>query len=158
MPPPYELVEATPRWTARRLDALAAALLLPTPARGAFLFDADQRFYALCTRSLVTLQQAARRIIQHLGLVCDTVVVTFRSDVPFAAQIERDGGHWFVEIDKQYQGDGRALGAILAHECCHILLHDRRLPRFGTAVDEVHVDLAVMLTGLGPLCLNAVEV
>ncbi len=155
--PVHGIVEATPAWVARRLDALAATLLLPCPARDAFLFPADVAFYDLCTTSLISLQQAARRVVEHLGLACDTVVVAFRSDLPNPARIEREGGHWFIEIAVAHRNDGPVLGAILAHECCHILLEERRVPRFDTAVDEVHVDLALMLAGLGALTLNAIE-
>jgi hypothetical protein len=155
--PIHGIVEATPSWVARRLEALAATLLLPCPVRGAFLFPANEAFYALCTTSVITLQQAARRVVEHLGLACDTVVVAFRSDLPNPARIEREGAHWFIEIAAVHQSDGPVLGAILAHECCHILLEERRVPRFDTAVDEVHVDLALMLAGLGALTLNAIE-
>lgn len=155
--PVHGIVEATPAWVARRLHALAATLVLPCPVRDAFFFPADEAFYDLCTASVISLQQAARRIVEHLGLECDTVVVAFRSDLPNPARIERDGAHWFIEIALEHRSDGPVLGAILAHECCHILLEERRIPRFGTAVDEVHVDLALMLAGLGALTLNAIE-
>lgn len=155
--PVHGIVEAAPAWVARRLEALAPTLLLPCPVRDAFLFPADAAFYALCTDSVISLQQAARRVVEHLGLACDTVVVTFRTDLPNPARIEREGGHWFIEISAEHRDDGPVLGAILAHECCHILLEERRIPHFGTPVDEVHVDLALMLAGLGALTLNAIE-
>lgn len=155
--PVHGIVEATPAWVARRLHALAATLVLPCPVRDAFFFPADKAFYDLCTASVISLQQATRRIVEHLGLACDTVVVAFRSDLPNPARIERDGAHWFIEIALEHRDDGPVLGAILAHECCHILLEERRIPHFGTAVDEVHVDLALMLAGLGALTLNAIE-
>ena len=155
--PVHGTVEATPAWVARRLDALAATLLLPCPTRDSFLFPADDAFYELCTASVISLQQAARRVVEHLGLACDTVVVGFRSDLPNPARIQREGGHWFIEIAAAHRDDGPVLGAILAHECGHILLEERRVPRFDTAVDEVHVDLAIMLAGLGALTLNAIE-
>jgi hypothetical protein len=155
--PIHGIVDASPAWVARRLSALSATLLLPCPVRDAFLFPANEAFYALCTTSVISLQQAARRVVEHLGLECDTVVVTYRSDLPNPARIEREGGHWFIEIADKHRSDGPVLGAILAHECCHILLEERGVPRFDTAVDEVHVDLALMLAGLGALTLNAIE-
>jgi hypothetical protein len=153
----YQLVEANEGWVARRLEALAAALHLPGPVRDGFLFRADVRFYRECTESIVSLQRAARRVIDHLGLRCDSVVVSFRDNLSHAGMIELDGGHWFIEIAAQYKNDPQALGAILAHECCHILVAERRLHLFRTAVDEVHVDLACMLSGLGPLTLNGIS-
>ena len=153
--PGHAVVEATPGWVNRRLDALAEALLLPTPVHDSFLFHADPAFYSDCTASIISLQGAARRIIEHLGLTCDTVIVSFRS-LTHPGHIQRSGRDWFIEIATEYRGDGDAIGAILAHECCHILVEERGLRRFETAVDEVHVDLAVMLSGLGALTLNGI--
>lgn len=150
------VVDATPRWVEERLAALADQLLLPAPVLDGFLFLADDAFYAACTESIVSLQRAAKRIVLHLGLSCDTVICAFKS-LPNPATIQRVGNDWFMEIDPQYKADGRALGAILAHEVCHILVDERGVPHFDTAVDEVHVDLAVMLAGLGALTLNAIE-
>ncbi len=153
----YSVLETTRGWVSRRLRDLSAALLLPCPTRDGFLFPADPDFYRLCTDSVVTLQGAAKRILQHVGLTCDLVVVTFRSDLPHPGRIEHDGSSFFVEINSQHRGDGPALGAILAHECCHILVAARGVGRLGTVEDEVHVDLASILAGLGPLTLNGVD-
>ena len=154
--PIYGVVDASPAWVAGRLDKLAHQLLLPTPVRDGFLFDASPAFYAACTESIITLQSAAKRIVQHLGLACDSVICTFRT-LPNPATIQRIGNDWFVEIASEYRNDAHALGAILAHEICHILVDERGVPHFENAVDEVHVDLAVMLSGLGALTLNAIE-
>ncbi len=154
--PIHGVVDASPGWVSKRLESLAQQLLLPAPVRDAFLFDASPKFYRACTESIVTLQGAAKRIVEHLGLRCDTVICAFRT-LPNPAHIQRVGNDWFMEISSDYKTDGYALGAILAHEVCHILLEEKRVPMFGTAVDEVHVDLAVMLSGLGALTLNAIE-
>ncbi|MHB8876011.1 MAG: hypothetical protein ACYC8T_20165 [Myxococcaceae bacterium] len=153
----YPVFEATPGWVAGRLAALSECLLLPCPVRDGFLFRADAAFYRQCTGSIVTLQSAARRIIEHLGLSCRGVVVSFVPRPPFAGRIEHDGGNYFIEIAEQHRNDAKALGAILAHECCHILVGERKVNLLGTAEDEVHVDLAAMLTGLGALTLNGIE-
>ncbi|HEY3357281.1 MAG TPA: hypothetical protein VGQ83_28785 [Polyangia bacterium] len=150
------LHDTTRGWVARRLAALSGALLLPCPVRDGFLFAASPEFYRLCTESVLTLQTAARRVIDHLGLDCDAVVVAFRSDLPGAGRIERDGGRYFIEIATAFRHDGRALGAILAHECCHILVAERGVRRLETVEDEVHVDLTAMLAGLGALTLNGI--
>jgi len=154
--PPHSVVDAAPGWISQRLEVLAQQLVLPTPVRDAFLFDASKKFYAACTESIITLQGAAKRIVEHLGLACDTVICTFRK-LPNPAHIQRVGNDWFMEISSEYKSDAYALGAILAHEVCHILVEQRHMPHFGNAVDEVHVDLAVMLSGLGVLTLNAIE-
>ncbi|MCA9618338.1 MAG: hypothetical protein KC731_04935 [Myxococcales bacterium] len=156
MPAPYGLVEATPGFIVDRLDALAKALLLPRPSRDGFLFDASPAFYASCTASVVTLQRATRRIIHHLRIPCETVVVGFTPSLGAAARIEPDGANFFVEIDPRFRDDPHALGAILAHEMCHILAAQKGLRVLGNALDEVHVDLLALLTGLGPLTLNGI--
>jgi hypothetical protein len=153
----YDVVDARAGFVSQLITSLADALALPAPARDTFLFAPDDAFYAACTESIVTLQHAARKIIDHLGLRAGTVVVGFVSGLGVAGRIERQGGAWFIEIDARYRGDGPTLGAILAHECCHIVLHDRGVRALGNALDEVHVDLAAMLTGLGALTLNAIH-
>ncbi|MEO8702400.1 MAG: hypothetical protein ABI867_20310 [Kofleriaceae bacterium] len=153
---PHAAVDASPSWVTHRLEALAQTLLLPAPVRDGFLFRPDAAFYAACTDSIITIQSAARRIIEHLGLQCDTVIVAFRT-LPHPGHIQRAGRDWHVEIASKHRDDARAIGAILAHECCHMLVEDRKLPRFGTSVDEVHVDLAAMLSGLGALTLNGIS-
>ncbi|MGC4118687.1 MAG: hypothetical protein QM765_29840 [Myxococcales bacterium] len=143
-------------WVADRLRGLSLALQLPCPTRGGFLFRADDEFYRLCTESAASLQKAVRRVLDHLDLPCRSVLVSFEPNLSRPAQIERRGDEYFIEIDPRYRQDGPALGALLAHECCHVLLHDRRLPELGNVEDEVHVDLTAMLTGLGPLTLNGI--
>jgi len=154
--PEHEVVDASPAWVTRRLDALAKAMLLPSPVIDSFLFAADEAFYASCIESIGLLQLAVRRIIDHLGLSCDTVSVTF-TELSHPGHIERYGRDWYIEISSEYAQDPFAIGAILAHECCHILVADRGVPRFKTAIDEVHVDLAAMLSGLGALTLNGIQ-
>ena len=150
----YAPVAARPAWVIQRLRALADALALDAPTRQGFLFEPDEAFYAACTASIVSLQGAAARIVRHLGLRCEVVTVVFLANLPAAAHIEHDGAAWHIEIDARWRDDARSLGAILAHEVCHILVRERGIPRFGTVVDEVHVDLAVLLAGLGALTLN----
>ena len=144
-------IEASERWVSERLVALAGALHLVGPVRDGFGFPADLGFYAECTESIVSLQKAARRIIDHIGLACDSVVVLWGTHVA----TERADGAWFVTLDRAYAKDGIGLGALLAREVCRILLAHRNILRCGATLDAVHVELAVMLTGLGALTLNA---
>lgn len=153
----YGVVDASPAEVDAMLARLAAALVLPAPAPARFLFPGGEAFYAACTESVITLQRAARKVIEHLGLRCGSVVVTFVRQLGAAGRVERDGDAWFIEIDDTHRASGRALGAILAHECCHVLLIERGVYPLGNALDEVYVDLAVMLTGLGALSLGAIR-
>lgn len=149
-----QVVEATERWVDHRLRAVAGALDLPCPVRESFLFAAHFAFYAQCTESDVTLQRAAKRIFVHAGLPCDAVVVLWKAGLGQRARADRDGDSWFLEIDAVFKGNASALGAILARLVAHALITVRNLPRAGHAVDEVDVDLAIMLAGLGPLVLG----
>lgn len=146
-------VEATERWVGARLDALAASLHLACPVREAFLFDADHAFYTQCTESDVTLQRAAKRVFLHAGLPCDAVVVLWKTGLG-AARLDRDGDSWFLELDATWKTNAHALGAIVAREVGLAVLAARNVRRLRTVVDEVHVDLVVMLTGLGSLLLH----
>lgn len=149
-----QVVEATERWVDGRLRAVASALDLPCPVRESFLFAADYAFYAQCTESDVTLQRAAKRIFVHAGLPCDAVVVLWKVGLGQPARADRDGDSWFIELDAVFKTNASALGAILARQAAHALITARHVARAGHVVDEVDVDLAVMITGLGPLVLG----
>lgn len=153
----YERLKTTAAWVRRRVEVLSACLLLPAPVRETFLFPADDHFYRQCTTSLVTLQEATRRLIEHLGLEVDIVVVGFRSDIDAEGRIQKDGRHYFVELNARRRNDALALGAILAHELCHVLVRERALEELGSVEDEVHVDLAALLSGLGTLTMNGMR-
>lgn len=153
----YGLMKTDRSWIRHRLRVLSGCLLLPTPVRETFLFRADEHFYRQCTTSVVTLQAATRRVIEHLGLECDTVIVGFRGDIDAAGRIQREGRHYFVELHSRHREDALALGAILAHEVCHVLLDERGVEQLGSVEDEVHVDLAALVSGLGTLTMNGMR-
>lgn len=148
-----QVVEATERWVDDRLRALASALVLPCPVRESFLFDASYAFYAQCTESDIGLQRAAKRIFVHASVPCDAVVVLWKPGLGQPARCDRDGDSWFIELDPVFKTDASGLGAILAREAARALIATRSVARSGHVVDEVDVDLAVMLAGLGPLAL-----
>jgi hypothetical protein len=149
-----QVVDATERWVDDRLRALASALDLPCPVRESFLFEADYAFYTQCTESDVALQRAAKRIFLHAGLPCDAVVVLWKPGLGQPARTDRDGDSWFLELDVVFKTNASGLGAILAREAARALIATRSIARAGHAVDDVDIDLAVMLAGLGPLALG----
>jgi hypothetical protein len=153
--PRYAPLMTTRRWVAQRLPALAANLLGTAPVRDGFLFPALSGFYDLVTGSIVDVQRATRQIVDHLDLPCEGVVVGFVAGLDHPAHIEQSDGGLYMEIASEHRRDARALGAILAHECAHLVLAAAGVPRLGNVEDEVHVDLAAILGGLGPLILNA---
>lgn len=149
-------LEATERWTQDRLVALAAALHLPCPVRDSFLFDADHAFRVSCTESDVTLQRAIKRVFEHAGVPCDAAVVLWKSGLG-APRVDRDADSWFFELDSQWRTSAEALGVILAREAARALLALRQIPRAHTGVDEVDVELAAILAGLGAALLRGAE-
>lgn len=147
----------TSSWVTRRLVRLSRALLLPAPSRDTFLFRTTRNFKILCAGGAAKVRVAATRILQHLDLSDIDVDVAFRTGASFAGRVSRSNGGFLIEIDESFRGDAEAVGAILAHECCHILVRRRQLREFGNVQDEVHVDLAVMLSGLGALTLQGIR-
>jgi hypothetical protein len=145
------VIEATERWLDARLATIASALHLPCPVRESFAFGADYAFYASCTDSDAALQRAAKRVFQHAGMACDAVVVVWRTGLGQPAKVDHDGDTWFVEIDAAFKTNASALGAILAREAARAVLAQRGVARSRNVVDEVDVDLAAALLGLGPV-------
>jgi hypothetical protein len=139
------------------LSALAEQLLLPQPTLDGFLFRADAAFDAMLTGSPESLQRAVRRVLEHLGFEVESIVVGYNPSLTHPGQIQRDGARFAVEIGAAYKADARTLGALVAHECCHLLLRERGVPQLGAAEDELHVELAAMLSGLGPLLLHGLD-
>jgi hypothetical protein len=135
-----------------RLASLAAAMKLPCPVRESFLFGADHAFLAQCTASDLELQRAAKRVFQHAGVPCDATVVLWKAALPRAARVDRDGHTWFLEIDRAFQRDGHALGAILAREAARAVLATRGVAASPSPID---VELAALLLGFGPVLLAA---
>ncbi len=111
------------------------------------------------SRDVVQVQNAGKRIQQHLGLPPLTFIVSY------ARQKENVGGHIqldnekdvFIEIDERFRHDSDIVLSILAHEICHKYLQINGIQLFPTLENEILTDTATVYTGLGKLSLNGCE-
>ncbi|MES9808596.1 hypothetical protein [Streptomyces cinereoruber] len=100
-------------------------------------------------------QRVARALVRHLRLPEARIVVTFRR-MEHAGTVElAPGPEYFVEVHERFRTRRRDVGAVLAHEITHVLLHrlDLRFPR--TAENEILTDVAAAYLGAGWLLLDA---
>ncbi|MFZ4297130.1 hypothetical protein ACOZE3_04270 [Streptomyces cinereoruber] len=100
-------------------------------------------------------QRVARALVRHLRLPEARIVVTFRR-MEHAGTVElAPGPEYFVEVHERFRTRRRDVGAVLAHEITHVLLHrlDLHFPR--TAENEILTDVAAAYLGAGWLLLDA---
>ncbi|MFC7919978.1 hypothetical protein [Streptomyces cinereoruber] len=100
-------------------------------------------------------QRVARALVRHLRLPEARIVVAFRR-MEHAGTVElAPGPEYFVEVHERFRTRRRDVGAVLAHEITHVLLHrlDLRFPR--TAENEILTDVAAAYLGVGWLLLDA---
>lgn len=105
------------------------------------------------------VQEAGKKIAQHLGLPPLTFVITY------AHQKSKVGGHInldsskdvFIEIDDKFKHDNDIVLAVLAHEICHKYLDINNLRDFREFENEMLTDASTIYTGLGKLSLNGCE-
>ncbi|MFC8013982.1 hypothetical protein [Streptomyces cinereoruber] len=100
-------------------------------------------------------QRVARALVRHLRLPEARIVVTFRR-MEHAGTVELAAGpEYFVEVHERFRTRRRDVGAVLAHEITHVLLHrlDLRFPH--TAENEILTDVAAAYLGAGWLLLDA---
>ena len=68
-------------------------------------------------------QRVARALVQHLHLPDARIVVSFR-EMQHAASVELTAGpEYFIELNDRFRTHRRDIGAALAHEITHVLLH-----------------------------------
>lgn len=100
-------------------------------------------------------QRVARALVHHLRLPEARVVVSFRP-MEYAAAVELTAGpEYFVELNDRFRTRRRDIGAALAHEITHVLLHRLGLGFPGTAENEVLTDVVTTYLGAGWLLLDA---
>jgi phenylpyruvate tautomerase PptA (4-oxalocrotonate tautomerase family) len=103
------------------------------------------------------VQRIARVMVRHLRLPEPDarIAVSFRS-MPEAAWVAlAEGPRYEVELHPRFDGHRRDIGAVLAHEVTHILLHREGLSLPDTEADEVLTDTAAVYLGAGWLLLDA---
>jgi hypothetical protein len=100
-------------------------------------------------------QRVARALVQHLHLPEARVIVSFR-EMHHAASVELTAGpEYFIELNDRFRTHRRDIGAALAHEIMHVLLHRLDLSFPGTRANEILTDTATTYLGSGWLLLDA---
>jgi phenylpyruvate tautomerase PptA (4-oxalocrotonate tautomerase family) len=101
------------------------------------------------------VRRIARVMVRQLRLPDARISVSFRS-MPEAAWVAlTEGPRYEVELHPRYNNHRRDIGAVLAHEVTHILLHRAGLSLPDTEADEVLTDTAAAYLGVGWLLLDA---
>lgn len=100
-------------------------------------------------------QRVARALVQQLRLPDARVIVSFR-EMRHAANVELTAGpEYFIELNNRFRTHRRDIGAALAHEITHVLLHRLGLSFPGTRDNEILTDTATTYLGAGWLLLDA---
>ncbi|MFF5896502.1 hypothetical protein ACFY8O_11320 [Streptomyces argenteolus] len=100
-------------------------------------------------------QRVAGALVRHLQLPQARVVVGFRR-MEHAASVELTAGpEYFVELNDRFRTHRRDIGAALAHEITHVLLHRLGLELPGTRDNEILTDTVTAYLGAGWLLLDA---
>lgn len=100
-------------------------------------------------------QRVARAVVRHLRLPDARMVVSFRP-MEHAAAVELAAGpEYFIELNDRFRTHRRDVGAALAHEITHVLLHRLGLEFPGTRDNEILTDTVTTYLGAGWLLLDA---
>ncbi|MFB9554073.1 hypothetical protein [Streptomyces roseoviridis] len=100
-------------------------------------------------------RRAARALVRQLRLPDVRVVVDFRA-MEHAASVELTAGpRYAVELNDRFRTHRRDIGAALAHEVTHVLLHRLGLAFPTTAENEILTDVVTTYLGAGWLLLDA---
>ncbi|MFD4137980.1 hypothetical protein [Streptomyces sp. NPDC058572] len=100
-------------------------------------------------------QRVARALVHHLRLPDARMIVSFR-EMQHAASVELTAGpEYFIELNDRFRTHRRDIGAALAHEIMHVLLHRLGLSFPGTRDNEILTDTATTYLGAGWLLLDA---
>ncbi|MEU3598051.1 hypothetical protein ABZ714_04860 [Streptomyces sp. NPDC006798] len=132
----------------RRLSPEALAAYAPSvlPADVAFP-DADDLHLGA--------QRVARALVRHLRLPDARMIVGFRT-MEYAASVELTAGpEYFIELNDRFRTHRRDIGAALAHEVTHVLLHRLGLAFPDTGDNEILTDTVTTYLGAGWLLLDA---
>ncbi|MFF3980366.1 hypothetical protein [Streptomyces sp. NPDC001828] len=132
----------------RRLsyDGLHGYATSVLPADVAFADDDDLHLGA---------QRVAHALVRHLHLPDARMIVGFR-EMRHAASVELAAGpEYFIELNDRFRSHRRDVGAALAHEITHVLLHRLNLTFPGTRDNEILTDTVTTYLGAGWLLLDA---
>ncbi|WP_406389377.1 hypothetical protein [Streptomyces sp. NBC_00887] len=100
-------------------------------------------------------QRVAHALVEHLHLPQARMIVGFR-EMEHAASVELAAGpEYFIELNDRFRTHRRDIGAALAHEITHVLLHRLGLEFPGTRDNEILTDTVTAYLGAGWLLLDA---
>ncbi len=100
-------------------------------------------------------QRVARALVHHLRLPDARMIISFR-EMEHAASVELAAGpEYFIELNDRFRTHRRDIGAALAHEIMHVLLHRLDLSFPGIRDNEILTDTATTYLGAGWLLLDA---
>ncbi len=100
-------------------------------------------------------QAVARALVAHLRLPDARVIVSYRR-MEHAAGVELTAGpEYFIELNERFLDHRRDIGAALAHEITHVLLHRLGLSFPSTPQNEILTDTVTTYLGAGWLLLDA---
>ncbi|GAA3370196.1 hypothetical protein GCM10020367_15860 [Streptomyces sannanensis] len=100
-------------------------------------------------------QRVARALVRHLRLPDARMIVSFR-EMHHAASVELAAGpEYFIELNDRFRTHRRDIGAALAHEITHVLLHRLDLAFPGARPNEILTDTVTAYLGAGWLLLDA---
>ncbi|GAA1508902.1 hypothetical protein GCM10009730_11270 [Streptomyces albidochromogenes] len=100
-------------------------------------------------------QRVARALVHHLHLPDARMIVSFR-EMRHAASVELAAGpEYFIELNARFRTHREDIGAALAHEVTHVLLHRLGLAFEGTRDNEILTDTVTTYLGAGWLLLDA---
>ncbi|CAL9388624.1 hypothetical protein SUDANB37_01229 [Streptomyces sp. enrichment culture] len=99
--------------------------------------------------------RVATALVRQLRLPEARLIVSFRA-MEHAASVELAAGpEYFIELNDRFRTHRRDIGAALAHEITHVLLHRLGLAFPGTRDNEILTDTATTYLGAGWLLLDA---
>ncbi|MFJ4919188.1 hypothetical protein [Streptomyces sp. NPDC088725] len=100
-------------------------------------------------------QRVAHALVRQLRLPDAHMIISFR-EMEHAANVELAAGpEYFIELNNRFRTHRRDIGAALAHEITHVLLHRLGLSFPGTRANEILTDTATTYLGAGWLLLDA---
>ncbi|MFF0743505.1 hypothetical protein ACFYVL_24225 [Streptomyces sp. NPDC004111] len=100
-------------------------------------------------------QGVARALVSHFRLPDARMIVGYR-EMEHAAGVELTAGpEYFIELNDRFRNHRKDVGAALAHEITHVLLHRLGLSFPGTRDNEILTDTVTTYLGAGWLLLDA---
>jgi len=107
---------------------------------------------------VLEVKYIVNEIINHLGIIVDSVSVNFVPNLNVPAQVTSSYSNKFaIKINSSHKFKTENLTALLAHEVMHIFLNKKGLNFKDTISNEILTDTAACYLGLGVPILDAMK-